>query len=188
MVNYRGSTGYGQAFSDAIARDQNGGEAQDVLSGVDAALQPIRGSIRSRSASRAELRRPADELARDADGRFKAAIPAASISNLVSHNYMSVYHDYLRAGVRRLARTWAAIVDMLWERSAIRIRERVEHADDAHPRRQRSAVNPAEIEAVLHRPQGRRHRNADGALSARRSRHAREPAHRRHHRAIDRLV
>ena len=38
MVNYRGSTGYGQAFADAIFRDQNGGEATDVLAGVDAAL------------------------------------------------------------------------------------------------------------------------------------------------------
>ncbi len=38
MVNYRGSTGYGQAFADAIFGDQNGGEARDVLAGVDAAL------------------------------------------------------------------------------------------------------------------------------------------------------
>ncbi len=38
MVNYRGSTGYGQAFADAIFKDQNGGEAADVLAGVDAAL------------------------------------------------------------------------------------------------------------------------------------------------------
>ena len=27
--------------------------------------------------------------------RFKAAIPAAGISNLVSFNYMAYYHDYL---------------------------------------------------------------------------------------------
>ncbi|MBI4473782.1 MAG: S9 family peptidase, partial [Acidobacteria bacterium] len=31
QVNYRGSTGYGQKFADAIFRDQNGGEAKDVL-------------------------------------------------------------------------------------------------------------------------------------------------------------
>src|SRR5262249_28823585 len=34
MVNYRGSTGYGQAFTDAVFGDQNGNEAQDVLYGV----------------------------------------------------------------------------------------------------------------------------------------------------------
>src|SRR5262249_47212530 len=38
MVNYRGSTGYGQKFADAIFNDQDGGEAKDVLAGVDAAL------------------------------------------------------------------------------------------------------------------------------------------------------
>ena len=38
MVNYRGSTGYGQKLANAIFGDQNGGEAKDVLAGVDAAL------------------------------------------------------------------------------------------------------------------------------------------------------
>ena len=31
MVNYRGSTGYGQKFSDGTMGDQNGSEAKDVL-------------------------------------------------------------------------------------------------------------------------------------------------------------
>ena len=39
MVNYRGSTGYGQAFADAVFGDQNGNEAQDVLYGVSAAMR-----------------------------------------------------------------------------------------------------------------------------------------------------
>jgi dipeptidyl aminopeptidase/acylaminoacyl peptidase len=39
MVNYRGSTGYGQKFADAIFRDQDGGEAKDVLTAVDAAIR-----------------------------------------------------------------------------------------------------------------------------------------------------
>src|SRR5262249_13242042 len=39
MVNYRGSTGYGQAFTDAVFADQNGNEAQDVLYGLNAALR-----------------------------------------------------------------------------------------------------------------------------------------------------
>src|SRR5207247_7288284 len=38
MVNYRGSTGYGQKLADAIFKDQDGGEAKDVLAGVDAAI------------------------------------------------------------------------------------------------------------------------------------------------------
>jgi len=37
-VNYRGSTGYGQGFADAVFRDQNGDEGQDVLYAVSAAV------------------------------------------------------------------------------------------------------------------------------------------------------
>ena len=39
MVNYRGSTGYGQAFTDAVFADQNGNEAQDVLYALSAAMR-----------------------------------------------------------------------------------------------------------------------------------------------------
>ena len=39
MVNYRGSTGYGQKLADAIFADQNGKEAEDVIAGVDEALK-----------------------------------------------------------------------------------------------------------------------------------------------------
>src|SRR5262245_20718248 len=39
LVNYRGSTGYGQAFTDAVFGDQNGNEAQDVLYGLSAAMR-----------------------------------------------------------------------------------------------------------------------------------------------------
>src|SRR3546814_20199035 len=38
MVNYRGSTGYGQSFTNLIARDQDGGEGRDVHAGLDAAI------------------------------------------------------------------------------------------------------------------------------------------------------
>src|SRR6266704_6682306 len=38
-VNFRGSTGYGQKFADAVFGDQNGNEGQDVLYGVSAALR-----------------------------------------------------------------------------------------------------------------------------------------------------
>jgi dipeptidyl aminopeptidase/acylaminoacyl peptidase len=39
MVNFRGSTGYGQKFADAVFGDQNGNEAQDVLYGLSAAMR-----------------------------------------------------------------------------------------------------------------------------------------------------
>ena len=146
MVNYRGSTGYGQAFSDAIARDQNGAEAQDVLSAVDAALakypwiDPSRLGVEGQSYG-GQL---TNWLVTQTE-RFKAAVPAASISNLVSHNYMSVYHDYLEQEYGTKPHL-GGVVEMLWERSAIRFANRVKtpvmfvHGDNDQ------LVNPAEIE------------------------------------------
>ena len=57
--------------------------------------------------------------------RFKAAIPTAGISNLVSFNYMAYYHDYLAVefGVPYPIEEDAArggMMDVLWERSPIR--------------------------------------------------------------------
>ncbi|MGH9160262.1 MAG: CehA/McbA family metallohydrolase, partial [Vicinamibacteraceae bacterium] len=146
MVNYRGSTGYGQAFSNAIARDQNGGEARDVLAGVDAALgrYPWIDSQRLGVEGGSYGGQLTNWLVTQTD-RFKAAIPWASISNLVSHNYMSVYHDYLEQEYGGKPHT-GGIIDMLWERSAIRLTNRVKtpvmlaHGDND------LLVNVAEIE------------------------------------------
>lgn len=96
MVNYRGSTGYGQAFADAIFRDQNGAEARDVLAGVDAALARYPWIDGSRlgiegGSYGGQLTNWIVTLT----DRFKAAIPMAGIANLISFNYTAYYHDYL---------------------------------------------------------------------------------------------
>jgi dipeptidyl aminopeptidase/acylaminoacyl peptidase len=146
MVNYRGSTGYGQAYSNAIARDQNGAEARDVVAGVDAAL--ARHAWIDPNALGVEGQSYGGQLSNwlvTQTPRFAAAVPAASISNLVSHNYMSVYHDYLEQEYGGRPHT-GGIIDMLWERSAIRYANRVKtpvmfiHGDNDQ------LVNPAEIE------------------------------------------
>jgi dipeptidyl aminopeptidase/acylaminoacyl peptidase len=125
MVNYRGSTGYGQAFADAIFGDQNGGEATDVLAGLDAALatypwiDPSRLGIEGGSYG--------GQLTNwiiTRTTRFKAAIPIASIANLVSFNYMAYYHDYLPAEFGRYPHE-RGLMDTLWERSALRYVDRV---------------------------------------------------------------
>ncbi|MBP7621831.1 MAG: S9 family peptidase [Gemmatimonadales bacterium] len=130
MVNYRGSTGYGQAFADAIFKDQNGGEANDVLAGVDAALakyswlDPQRLGIEGVSyggqlTNWLITRTP----------RFKAAIPTAGISNLVTQNYLAYYHDYLAVEFGGYPHEqWQSdagakprlLMDVLWERSPLR--------------------------------------------------------------------
>src|SRR5262249_10270102 len=96
MVNYRGSSGYGQKFTDATFCDQDGKEAEDVLQGVDAALAKY--SFLDASRLGVEGGSYGGQLTDwlvTRTNRFKAAVPAAGIANLVSFNYMSYYHDYL---------------------------------------------------------------------------------------------
>lgn len=120
MVNYRGSTGYGQAFADAIARDQNGAEARDVLSGVEAALarypwiDPARLVVEGGSYGGQLV----NWIVTQTD-RFKAAVPTAGIANLVSFNYTAYYHDYLAVEFGGYPHE-AGLMDELWARSPLR--------------------------------------------------------------------
>lgn len=125
MVNYRGSTGYGQEHADAIFGDQNGLEAEDILAGVDAAIEryrwidPARLGVEGGSYG-GQL---TNWLITRTD-RFKAAIPIASISNLISFNYMAYYHDYLAVEFGRYPHE-DGLMDILWERSPLRYVDRV---------------------------------------------------------------
>ena len=120
MVNYRGSTGYGQALADKIFGDQNGAEARDVTSAVDAALarypwlDPARLGIEGGSYGGQLTNWIITETE-----RFKAAIPSAGISNLVSFNYMAYYHDYLAVEFGRYPHQ-DGLMDLLWQRSPLR--------------------------------------------------------------------
>jgi len=72
-------------------------------------------------------------------------VPWASISNLVTQNYLSVYHDYLQQEYDGKPHE-KGIMDMLWQRSAIRFVHQVKtpvmlsHGDND------LLVNPVEIE------------------------------------------
>jgi dipeptidyl aminopeptidase/acylaminoacyl peptidase len=119
-VNYRGSTGYGQAFADAIFRDQNGGEAKDVVYGVQAALRRYNWIDRTRlgiegGSYGGQL---TNWIITQTD-MFAAAIPIASISNLVSFNYMAYYHDYLAVEFGAYPHQ-DNLMDLLWERSPLK--------------------------------------------------------------------
>jgi dipeptidyl aminopeptidase/acylaminoacyl peptidase len=126
MVNYRGSTGYGQAFADAVFGDQNGNEAQDVLYGLSAAMRRNLWIDRDRLGVEGQSYggQLTDWLITQTN-IFKAAIPLAGISNLVSYNYMTYYNQYEQM-------EWGAfphqgnLMDMLWERSALK------HVAQAH--------------------------------------------------------
>jgi dipeptidyl aminopeptidase/acylaminoacyl peptidase len=120
MVNFRGSTGYGQAFADAVFGDQNGNEAQDVLYGVSAALRrypwldPNRVAVEGVSYG-GQLSAWLITQTR----MFKAAIPIAAITNLVSYNYTTYYNQYeqMEFGIFPHQGT---LMDALWQRSALR--------------------------------------------------------------------
>lgn len=125
MVNYRGSTGYGQKLADAIFKDQNGKEAQDVVAGVDAALARYKWIDGNRMGL--EGGSYGGQLANwivTQTTRFKASIPSAGISNLVTQNYLSYYHDYLAVEFGSFPHQ-GGVMDKLWERSAIRYVDKV---------------------------------------------------------------
>ncbi len=125
MVNYRGSTGYGQQLTDAIFGDQNGGEARDVVAGVDAALAkyPWLDASRLGIEGVSYGGQLTNWIITQTD-RFKAAIPGAGISNLVSFNYMAYYHDYLAVEFGAFPHE-KDIIETLWDRSPIRFARNV---------------------------------------------------------------
>jgi dipeptidyl aminopeptidase/acylaminoacyl peptidase len=126
MVNYRGSTGYGQGFADAVFADQNGNEGQDVLYGVSAAIRRYPWIDRERLG--VEGTSYGGQLSAwliTQTNMFKAAIPTAAITNIISYNYMTYYNQYeaMEWGVYPHQGT---LMDTLLQRSALR------HVANAH--------------------------------------------------------
>jgi len=126
MVNYRGSTGYGQAFTDAVFADQNGNEAQDVLYGVSAAMRRSEWIDRDRlGVEGVSYGGQLSAWLITQTNMFKAAIPIAAITNLISYNYMTYYNQYEQM-------EWGVfphqgnLMDTLLARSALR------HVANAH--------------------------------------------------------
>jgi len=120
QVNYRGSTGYGQKFADAVYGDQNGNEAQDVLYGVSAAMRRNPWIDRDRLA--VEGGSYGGQLSCwliTQTHIFRAAIPLAPITNNLSYNYMTYYNMYLQMEWGQLPHQ-GNLMDVLWERSALK--------------------------------------------------------------------
>jgi dipeptidyl aminopeptidase/acylaminoacyl peptidase len=119
MVNYRGSSGYGQTFCDGTTNDQDGSEAKDVLAGLDAALKkydyfdPDRLGIEGGSYGGQLTNWIVTQTT-----RFKAAIPASGISNLISLAYTHWAADYMQTEYQGYP--WERdIAQRLWEHSAL---------------------------------------------------------------------
>ncbi len=119
-VNYRGSTGYGQKFADAVFGDQNGNEGQDVLYGVSAAVRRNLWIDRERlGIEGVSYGGQLTDWLITQTNEFKAAIPTAGISNLVSYNYMTYYNQYEEMEFGQFLHQ-GNLMDVAWERSALK--------------------------------------------------------------------
>jgi dipeptidyl aminopeptidase/acylaminoacyl peptidase len=127
MVNYRGSAGYGQKFSDGTVNDQNGNEYKDVIAGLDYILArtPYLDADRV-GVEGGSYGGQLTNWAITQNTGFKSAVPSASISNLLSHSYLIWAQDYPQVewGGRH---PWQddALEAKLWERSALAHVEKV---------------------------------------------------------------
>jgi dipeptidyl aminopeptidase/acylaminoacyl peptidase len=120
LVNFRGSTGYGQAFTDAVFGDQNGNEAQDVLYGLSAAMRRYLWIDRDRlGVEGVSYGGQLTDWLITQTSVFKAAIPIAGISNLISYNYMTYYNQYEQMEFGIFPHQ-GNMMDVLWERSALK--------------------------------------------------------------------
>jgi len=119
-VNYRGSTGYGQKFADAVFGDQNGNEGQDVLYGVSAAVRRNPWIDRERlGIEGVSYGGQLTDWLITQTNQFKAAIPIAGIANLVSYNYMTYYNQYEEMEFGQFLHQ-GNLMDVAWERSALK--------------------------------------------------------------------
>lgn len=117
-INPRGSSGYGQKFSDGTLREWGGGDYRDLMAGVDEVL-------RTRSWIDAEKLGVTGgsyggfmtNWIITQTTRFKAAVAAASVSNLISFYATSLYQDLVHAEFGGFP--WDDY-DLLWRWSPLR--------------------------------------------------------------------
>jgi dipeptidyl aminopeptidase/acylaminoacyl peptidase len=119
-VNYRGSTGYGQKFADAVFADQDGNEGQDVLYGVSAAARRNLWIDRERMGIEGiSYGGQLTDWLITQTNEFKAAVPTAGISNLVDFNYTTYYNQYMEMEYGQFYHQ-GTTMDDVWKHSAIR--------------------------------------------------------------------
>jgi dipeptidyl aminopeptidase/acylaminoacyl peptidase len=117
-LNPRGSSGYGQKFSDGTINEWGGGDYRDLMAGVDEALKRnswidagrlgvTGGSYGGFMTNWIITQTP----------RFKAAVSSASVSNLVSFYSTSLYQDLIHAEFGGFP--WDNY-DLLWQWSPLR--------------------------------------------------------------------
>jgi dipeptidyl aminopeptidase/acylaminoacyl peptidase len=123
-VNPRGSSGYGQRFSDGTLNEWGGGDYRDLMFGVDEALRRnswidngrmvvTGGSYGGFMTNWIVTQTP----------RFRAAVAVASVSNLISFYSTSLYQDLVHAEFGGFP--WDNF-DVLWQWSPLRFVRQVQ--------------------------------------------------------------
>ncbi|HYP02513.1 MAG TPA: S9 family peptidase [Pyrinomonadaceae bacterium] len=124
FINPRGSSGYGQKFSDGTLREWGGGDYRDLMAGVDEALRRYawidRGRLGVTGGSYGGFM---TNWIITQTTRFRAAVASASVSNLVSFYSTSLYQDLIHAEFGGFP--WDDY-DLLWRWSPLRYVRAVE--------------------------------------------------------------
>ncbi len=117
LINPRGSSGYGQKFSDGCVNDWGGGDYRDLMNGVDAALArfPFLDGSRLGVMGGSYGGYMTNWVVTQTD-RFRAAVSIASLSNLISFYSTSLYQDLIHAEFNGFP--WDNY-EKLWERSPL---------------------------------------------------------------------
>ena len=124
FINPRGSSGYGQKFSDGTINEWGGGDYRDLMTGVDEALRKntwidgdrlgvTGGSYGGFMTNWIITQTP----------RFRGAVASASVSNLVSFYATSLYQDLIHAEFGGFP--WDNF-DLLWQWSPLRFVRQVQ--------------------------------------------------------------
>jgi dipeptidyl aminopeptidase/acylaminoacyl peptidase len=97
-LNPRGSSGYGQRFSDGTLREWGGGDYRDLMAGVDHVLNRYPWIDRERlGVTGGSYGGFMTNWIVTQTPRFKAAVSSASVSNLISFYGTSLYQDLIHA-------------------------------------------------------------------------------------------
>jgi dipeptidyl aminopeptidase/acylaminoacyl peptidase len=97
-INPRGSSGYGQAFSDGCVNNWGGGDYKDLMAGVDAVLKTHPSIDGERlGVTGVSYGGFMTNWVITQTTRFKAAVSIASLSNLISFYGTSLYQDLVHA-------------------------------------------------------------------------------------------
>jgi dipeptidyl aminopeptidase/acylaminoacyl peptidase len=117
-LNPRGSSGYGQKFSDGTLNEWGGGDYKDLMAGVDEALRKYSWIDRDRiGVTGGSYGGFMTNWIITQTPRFRAAVSVASVSNLISFYSTSLYQDLIHAEFGGFP--WDNY-DLLWQWSPLR--------------------------------------------------------------------